>query len=101
MTTELQVAGRVVYEGSNVPAPNDAHPLLSRYLMAGPVSILMDTLSDSGEYSVEGIPLSHADPCAPSPTRTCLISNWRSSMGTGEDMTESKTRYSTTLRVAG
>ena len=89
----LEFTGRVVYEGSNVPAPNDASIVIEVF---DGQSIWSDgSLSDMGEYSVE-VPLSHAESLRSSPTRTCLISIG-GIPGTGEDMTGQT--VSTTLRV--
>ena len=89
----LEFTGRVVYEGSNVPAPNDASIVIEVF---DGQSVWSDgSLSDSGEYSVE-VPLSHAESLRSSPTRTCLISI-NGIPGTGEDMTGQT--VSTTLRV--
>ena len=89
----LEFTGRVVYEGSNVPAPNDASIVIEVF---DGQSVWSDgSLSDSGEYSVE-VPLSHAESLRSSPTRTCLISIG-GIPGTGEDMTGQT--VSTTLRV--
>ena len=89
----LEFTGRVVYEGSNVPAPNDASIVIEVF---DGQSIWSDgSLSDLGEYSVE-VPLSHAESLRSSPTRTCLISIG-GIPGTGEDMTGQT--VSTTLRV--
>ena len=89
----LEFTGRVVYEGSNVPAPNDASIVIEVF---DGQSVWSDgSLSESGEYSVE-VPLSHAESLRSSPTRTCLISIG-GIPGTGEDMTGQT--VSTTLRV--
>ena len=89
----LEFTGRVVYEGSNVPAPNDASIVIEVF---DGNSVWSDgSLSDLGEYSVE-VPLSHAESLRSSPTRTCMISIG-GIPGTGEDMTGQT--VSTTLRV--
>ena len=89
----LEFTGRVVYEGSNVPAPNDASIAIEVF---DGQSVWSDgSISENGEYSVE-VPLSHAESLRSSPTRTCLISI-SGIPGTGEDMTGQT--VSTTLRV--
>ena len=89
----LEFTGKVVYEGSNVPAPNDASIVIEVF---DGESIWSDgSISDDGEYSVE-VPLSHAETLKSSPTRTCLISIG-GIPGSGEDMTGQT--VSTTLRV--
>jgi len=89
----LEFTGKVVYEGSNVPAPNNAAIVIEVY---DGESIWSDgSLEDDGGYSVE-VPLSHAETLQSSPTRTCLISIG-GIPGKGEDMTGQT--VSTTLRV--
>ena len=89
----LEFTGRVVYEGSSVPAPNDASIVIEVF---DGESIWSDgSLADDGGYSVE-VPLSHAETLQSSPTRTCLISIG-GIPGKGEDMTGQT--VSTTLRV--
>lgn len=89
----LEFTGRVVYEGSNQPAPNDASIAIEVF---DGQSVWSDgSISENGEYSVE-VPLSHAESLRSSPTRTCLISI-SGIPGTGEDMTGQT--VSTTLRV--
>ena len=88
----LEFTGRVVYEGSNVPAPNDASIVIEVF---DGESIWSDgSIDDDGSYSVE-VPLSHAESLKSSPTRTCLISIG-GIPGTGEDMTGQT--VSTTLK---
>ena len=89
----LEFTGKVVYEGSNVPAPKDAAIVIEVF---DGESIWSDgSLGDDGSYSVE-VPLSHAQTLQSSPTRTCLISI-DGIPGKGEDMTGQT--VSTTLRV--
>ncbi len=89
----LEFTGKVVYEGSNVPAPNNAAIVIEVF---DGESIWSDgSLDDDGGYSVE-VPLSHAETLKSSPTRTCLISIG-GIPGKGEDMTGQT--VSTTLRV--
>ncbi len=89
----LEFTGRVVYEGSNVPAPNDESIVIEVF---DGESIWSDgSIADDGSYSVE-VPLSHAESLKSSPTRTCLISIG-GIPGAGEDMTGQT--VSTTLRV--
>ncbi len=89
----LEFTGKVVYEGSNVPAPKDAAIVIEVF---DGESIWSDgSLDDDGGYSVE-VPLSHAETLRSSPTRTCLISIG-GIPGKGEDMTGQT--VSTTLRV--
>lgn len=89
----LEFTGRVVYEGSNVPAPNDESIVIEVF---DGQSVWSDgSIADDGGYSVE-VPLSHAESLRSSPTRTCLISIG-GIPGTGEDMTGQT--VSTTLRV--
>jgi len=89
----LEFTGKVVYEGSNVPAPNDASIVIEVF---DGESIWSDgSIALDGGYSVE-VPLSHAETLQSSPTRTCLISIG-GIPGTGEDMTGQT--VSTTLRV--
>ncbi len=89
----LEFTGKVVYEGSNVPAPRNAAIVIEVF---DGESIWSDgSLDDDGGYSVE-VPLSHAETLRSSPTRTCLISIG-GIPGEGEDMTGQT--VSTTLRV--
>jgi len=89
----LEFTGRVVYEGSNVPAPNDASIAIEVF---DGQSVWSDgSIASDGGYSVE-VPLYHAETLRSSPTRTCLISI-TGIPGTGEDMTGQT--VSTTLRV--
>ena len=89
----LEFTGKVVYEGSNVPAPKDAAIVIEVF---DGESIWSDgSLDDDGGYSVE-VPLSSALTLQSSPTRTCLISI-SGIPGDGEDMTGQT--VSTTLRV--
>lgn len=89
----LEFTGKVVYEGSNMPAPNDASIVIEVF---DGESIWSDgSIADDGGYSVE-VPLSHAETLKSSPTRTCLISIG-GIPGEGEDMTGQT--VSTTLRV--
>ena len=89
----LEFTGKVVYEGSNVPAPKNAAIVIEVF---DGESIWSDgSLADDGGYSVE-VPLSHALTLQSSPTRTCLISI-SGIPGKGEDMTGQT--VSTTLRV--
>ena len=89
----LEFTGKVVYEGSNVPAPNDESIAIEVF---DGQSIWSDgSIASDGGYSIE-VPLSHADTLRSSPTRTCLISI-TGIPGTGEDMTGQT--VSTTLRV--
>ena len=89
----LEFTGRVVYEGSKIPAPNDASIVIE--VFDGETTWSDGSLTDHGEYSVE-VPLSHAKSLQSSPTRTCLISI-DGIPGSGEDMTGQT--VSTTLRV--
>ena len=89
----LEFTGKVVYEGSNVPAPRNAAIVIEVF---DGESVWSDgSLDDDGGYSVE-VPLSHAETLRSSPTRTCLISIG-GIPGEGEDMTGQT--VSTTLRV--
>ena len=89
----LEFTGRVVYEGSNVPAPKDAAIVIE--VFDGEKIWSDGSLEDDGGYSVE-VPLSSAETLRSSPTRTCLISI-SGIPGKGEDMTGQT--VSTTLRV--
>ena len=89
----LEFTGKVVYEGSNIPAPNDASIVIE--VFDGESTWSDGSLADDGGYSVE-VPLSHAETLQSSPTRTCLISIG-GIPGEGEDMTGQT--VSTTLRV--
>ena len=89
----LEFTGRVVYEGSNVPAPNDESIVVE--VFDGERKWSDGSLTAAGEYSVE-VPLSYAKSLQSSPTRTCLISIG-GIPGSGEDMTGQT--VSTTLRV--
>ena len=65
----LEFTGRVVYEGSNVPAPNDESIVIEVF---DGESIWSDgSIADDGSYSVE-VPLSHAESLKSSPTRTII-----------------------------
>ena len=89
----LEFTGKVVYEGSNVQAPNDESIAIEVF---DGQSIWSDgSIASDGGYSIE-VPLSHADTLRSSPTRTCLISI-TGIPGTGEDMTGQT--VSTTSRV--
>jgi hypothetical protein len=89
----LAFTGKVVFEGSNVPAPNNAAIVVEVFDGEG---IWSDgSLGTDGSYSVE-VPLSSAQSLRSSPTRTCLISIG-GIPGEGEDMTGQT--VSTTLRV--
>ena len=89
----LAFSGRVVYEGSNVPAPRDVGILVE--VFDGEKLWSDGSLTDDGEYLIE-VPLDSAKSLQSSPTRTCLISI-TNIPGRGEDMTG--TLVSTTLRV--
>ena len=89
----LAFSGRVVYEGSNVPAPRDVGILVE--VFDGEKLWSDGSLTDDGEYLIE-VPLDSAKTLQSSPTRTCLISI-TNIPGRGEDMTG--TLVSTTLRV--
>ncbi len=89
----LEFSGRVVYEGSNVPAPQDAS--IEVEVFDGQSVWSDGSLGDDGSYSIE-VPLAHAESLRSSPTRTCLISI-AGIPGAGEDMTGQS--VSTTLRV--
>ena len=89
----LEFTGKVVYQGSNVPAPRDAS--IEVEVFDGERIWSDGSLEDDGGYSVE-VPLSSAETLLSSPTRTCLISI-TGIPGKGEDMTGQT--VSTTLRV--
>ena len=89
----LAFSGRVVYEGSNVPAPRDVGILVE--VFDGEKLWSDGSLTNDGEYLIE-VPLDSAKTLQSSPTRTCLISI-TNIPGRGEDMTG--TLVSTTLRV--
>ena len=89
----LAFSGRVVYEGSNVPAPRDVGILVE--VFDGEKLWSDGSLTEDGEYLIE-VPLDSAKSLQSSPTRTCLISI-TNIPGRGEDMTG--TLVSTTLRV--
>ena len=89
----LAFSGRVVYEGSDVPAPRDVGILVE--VFDGEKLWSDGSLTEDGEYLIE-VPLDSAKSLQSSPTRTCLISI-TNIPGRGEDMTG--TLVSTTLRV--
>ena len=89
----LEFTGRVVYEGSNTPGPNDESIVIE--VFDGETIWSDGSIGEDGSYSVE-VPLSYAESLKSSPTRTCLISIG-GIPGTGEDMTGQT--VSTTLRV--
>ncbi len=89
----LAFSGRVVYEGSNVPAPRNVGILVE--VFDGEKLWSDGSLTDDGEYLIE-VPLDSAKTLQSSPSRTCLISI-TNIPGRGEDMTG--TLVSTTLRV--
>ena len=89
----LAFAGRVVYEGSQVPAPRNVGILVE--VFDGEKLWSDGSLTNEGEYAVE-VPLSSALTLQSSPSRTCLISI-TNIPGRGEDMTG--TLVSTTLQV--
>ena len=89
----LAFSGRVVYEGSNVPAPRNVGILVE--VFDGEKLWSDGSLTEDGEYLIE-VPLDSAKTLQSSPTRTCLISI-TNIPGRGEDMTG--TLVSTTLRV--
>ncbi len=89
----LEFTGKVVYQGSNIPAPRDA--AIEIEVFDGEKTWSDGSLDADGGYSVE-VPLSSAETLLSSPTRTCLISI-SGIPGKGEDMTGQT--VSTTLRV--
>jgi len=89
----LEFSGRVVYEGSNEPAPRDASIVIE--VFDGENVWSDGSLTEDGGYSVE-VPLSSAESLRSSPTRTCLISIG-GIPGKGEDMTGQT--VSTTIQV--
>jgi len=89
----LAFSGRVVYEGSQTPAPRDVGILVE--VFDGEKLWSDGSLTADGEYGVE-VPLSSASTLQSSPSRTCLISI-TNIPGRGEDMTG--TLVSTTLQV--
>ena len=89
----MEFSGRVVYEGSKVPAPRDASIVIE--VFDGEKVWSDGSLTEDGGYSVE-VPLSSAETLRSSPTRTCLISIG-GIPGSGEDMTGQT--VSTTLQV--
>jgi hypothetical protein len=89
----LAFTGRVVYEGSQTPAPRDVGILVE--VFDGEKLWSDGSLTADGGYSVE-VPLSSASTLQSSPSRTCLISI-TNIPGRGEDMTG--TLVSTTLQV--
>ena len=89
----LAFTGRVVYEGSQTPAPRDVGILVE--VFDGAKLWSDGSLTSDGGYSVE-VPLSAAETLQSSPSRTCLISI-TNIPGRGEDMTG--TLVSTTLQV--
>ena len=89
----LAFTGRVVYEGSNTPAPRN---LGVKVEVFDGLSVWSDGSFDAdGAYNVE-VPLSSAQSLATSETRVCLISITEIP-GLGEDMTGNT--VATTLRV--
>lgn len=89
----LEFTGRVVYEGSNVPAPRDQSIIIE--VFDGERMWTDGSLSADGGYTIE-VPLSGALSLTNSPTRTCLISI-KEIPGNGQDMTGQS--ISTTLRM--
>ena len=89
----LAFTGRVVYEGSQTPAPRDVGILVE--VFDGEKLWSDGSLTSDGGYAVE-VPLSSATTLQSSPSRTCLISI-TNIPGRGEDMTG--TLVSTTLQV--
>ena len=89
----LAYTGRVVYEGSQTPAPRDVGILVE--VFDGEKLWSDGSLTSDGGYAVE-VPLSSAKTLQSSPSRTCLISI-TNIPGRGEDMTG--TLVSTTLQV--
>ena len=89
----LAFTGRVVYEGSQTPAPRDVGILVE--VFDGEKLWSDGSLTSDGGYAVE-VPLSSALTLQSSPSRTCLISI-TNIPGRGEDMTG--TLVSTTLQV--
>ena len=89
----MAFSGRVVYEGSNVPAPRNVGILVE--VFDGEKLWSDGSLTEDGEYLIE-VPLDSAKTLQSSPTRTCLISI-TNIPGRGEDMTGAL--VSTTLRV--
>ena len=89
----LAFTGRVVYEGSQTPAPRDVGILVE--VFDGEKLWSDGSLTSDGGYAVE-VPLSAALTLQSSPSRTCLISI-TNIPGRGEDMTG--TLVSTTLQV--
>jgi len=89
----LAFTGRVVYEGSQVPAPRNLGILVE--VFDGEKLWSDGSLTSDGEYAVE-VPLSSALTLQSSPSRTCLIAI-TNIPGRGEDMTG--TLVSTTLQV--
>ncbi len=89
----LAFTGRVVYEGSQTPAPRDVGILVE--VFDGEKLWSDGSLTADGGYAVE-VPLSSASTLQSSPSRTCLISI-TNIPGRGEDMTG--TLVSTTLQV--
>jgi hypothetical protein len=89
----LAFTGRVVYEGSQTPAPRDVGILVE--VFDGEKLWSDGSLTSDGGYAVE-VPLSSALTLQSSPSRTCLISI-TNIPGRGEDMTGML--VSTTLQV--
>ena len=89
----LAFTGRVVYEGSQTPAPRDVGILVE--VFDGEKLWSDGSLTVDGGYALE-VPLSSASTLQSSPSRTCLISI-TNIPGRGEDMTG--TLVSTTLQV--
>ena len=89
----LAFTGRVVYEGSQTPAPRDVGILVE--VFDGEKLWSDGSLTADGGYAVE-VPLASASTLQSSPSRTCLISI-TNIPGRGEDMTG--TLVSTTLQV--
>ena len=89
----LAFSGRVVYEGSQTPAPRDVGILVE--VFDGEKLWSDGSLTTEGGYAVE-VPLSSALTLQSSPSRTCLI-QITNIPGRGEDMTG--TLVSTTLQV--
>ena len=89
----LGFTGRVVYEGSQTPAPRDVGILVE--VFDGEKLWSDGSLTVDGGYALE-VPLSSASTLQSSPSRTCLISI-TNIPGRGEDMTG--TLVSTTLQV--
>ena len=89
----LRWSGRVVYEGSSVPAPNDLG--ITVEVFDGVQYWSDGSLTDDGAFSIE-VPLSAAATLQSAETRT-FLTGVRNVPGRGEDMT--RDTVATTLQL--